>query len=330
MNFTATNTVEDETLAFLPSLPAYEARSVLAGRYELGALLGLGSTGQVYRAYDRVTRMFVALKMVRPDVAGRRSWLHKFGNEVRVSRELNHPNICRVFELVESDGCTFFTMEFAPGGTLRQLLVRGTNSSFESRLADARAVTSGLMAMHDAGLVHQDLKPENILRMADGQLVLADFGLATTNSARDGSGGTPNYMAPELSRGQSASFQSDVWSLGKVLAEILFGKADTPTGQAEEQWLLSARRLCDRCMDDDPSRRPPDATAVLYQLHWIDGDGQFDRLESDMVQVIRGRNGRTTNGGPLSTEQLIRVRQLIATVLSSVRGEAESACGKFA
>ncbi len=152
---------------------------------------------------------------------------------MKLARQIDDPNVCRVFELGQDAGRMFLVMELATKGTLRdELRAREAYAArpLADRLADARAVAEGLAAIHAAGIVHRDVSPQNVLRMHDGRLVVSDFGLATDDSDSTTSihGGTVAYMAPEIVRGGSrASFASDVWALGVVIHEIVFG--DRPT-----------------------------------------------------------------------------------------------------
>jgi serine/threonine protein kinase len=202
-------------------------RLVLAGRYAVQRIIGRGGMGIVVRAQDRALDETVAIKILRAEYAGERVWSERLAREVKLARQLQHPNVCRVFDFEQADGRVFLVMELAARGSLRDELVAGQieGRSFADRLADARAVAAGLSAIHDAGIVHRDLSPQNVLRMADGRLVLSDFGLATDRSGSTTSlrGGTVAYMAPEILGGWKATVASDVWSLGVVIFEAMFG-----------------------------------------------------------------------------------------------------------
>jgi serine/threonine protein kinase len=259
--------------------------AVLAGRYEIEATLGRGGAGVVLRAYDRELHEAVAIKVLRPDLGNVARWIERLAREVKLARQLRHPNVCRVFDFEKADGHVFIVMELATGGTLRNELQGGVIAArpLEARLADARAVAAGLAAIHDAGIAHRDVTPQNVLRMADGRLVVSDFGLATEVSSTTTSihGGTVAYMAPEVVRGQRATFASDVWSLGVVIHEIVFGERPAwsrPVGGA----MLSPRggrplsggerrvlEVCRACTADIVDRRPQSAGAVSA---WLTGE----------------------------------------------------------
>lgn len=259
-----------------------ERGTVVAGRYEVEAALGRGGAGVVVRAYDRELEEAVAIKVLRPELGQSTRWIDRLAREVKLARQLRHPNVCRVFDFEKADGHVFIVMELAPGGALRRELEDGTmrERTPEARLADARAVAEGLAAIHAAGIAHRDVTPQNILRMADGRVVVSDFGLATEVSSTTTSvhGGTIAYMAPEVVRGQRGTFASDVWALGVVIHEIVFGERPTwskPVGGAlvapiRERTLSRGERLafevCRACTEEDPARRPRTAGEVAAWL----------------------------------------------------------------
>ena len=247
--------------------------AVLAGRYQIEAVIGKGGSGIVLRAFDRVAQVPVAVKILKPELASDPRWIERFSRELRLARRIQSPNVCRVFDIGQADGHWFITMELATGGSLRnQIGPTAPVRSSEERLADLRAVVAGLAAIHAAGIVHRDLKPDNFLRMEDGRLVLSDFGLATNPldvSAVSILVGTPSYMAPEVVVGDQASFASDVWSLGVVMHEILFGRRPEWTSGSYRRVslpsrhdLVSAERslalLVEECIQDDAGSRPRD------------------------------------------------------------------------
>src|SRR5450432_713801 len=234
--------------------------SILAGRYQIEAVIGKGGSGIVLRAFDRVAQVPVAVKILKPDLATDPRWIERFSRELRLARQIQHPNVCRVFDIGQADGHWFITMELATAGTLRDSFERNDNArTVDQRLEDIRAVLAGLGAIHAAGIVHRDVKPDNFLRMADGRLVLSDFGLATNPSDASVVSilvGTPSYMAPEVVLGEQASFSSDIWSLGVVMHEILFGRRPERSPATPHQISLSSKA------GPDPRQR---AIAVLIE-----------------------------------------------------------------
>jgi len=155
-----------------------------------------------------------------------------------------------------------------------------TPASFE--ITDARAVCAGLAAMHTVGIVHRDVTPQNVLRMADGHLVLSDFGLAIEGGDTTVHGGTPSYMPPEASMGHRPDQRSDVWQFGAVLHELIFGVRPAwqagrgglvlkePSGQASSFLEKELGRLCRSCLAPNPAERPANAMEVSVQLAAIE------------------------------------------------------------
>lgn len=244
--------------------------TLFAGRYEIRRLLGRGGAGFVVQAHDRALDENVAIKMLRPEHGAERAWIERLAREVKLARQVRHPNVCRVFDFGQADGRAFLVMELARGSLREELLAGAPARSLEQRLVDARAVASGVAAVHAAGVVHRDVTPQNVLRMSDGRLVVSDFGLATDADPTMSSihGGTVAYMAPELARGEHATFASDVWALGAILHEIVFGRRplwrDGRFGPSLESVSTGGSRverrvvdICKRCMVEHGRRRPP-------------------------------------------------------------------------
>ena len=269
--------VADEPAVTRERAPEIEPGDVLAGRYQIEAILGKGGSGIVLRAFDRVSATVVAVKVLKDGLTHDPRWEKRFSRELRIGRPIRHANVCRIFDIGDADGYRFLTMEFATGGTLRDLIKKNQPlRPLAERLADAAGVIAGLAAIHDAGIVHRDVKPDNMLRMEDGRLVLSDFGLATDlpdSTMVSVFVGTPHYMAPEVREGDPATTRSDVWSLGVVLHEIFFGKrperrtSRSVTGVSKPSATSSTleramRALCEKCLADDPAERPENAMAV--------------------------------------------------------------------
>jgi hypothetical protein len=255
--------------------------TILAGRYEVRGAIGRGGMGLVVEARDRTLGVTVAIKIVRAELAGEREWSERLAREVKLARQIQHPNVCRVFDFAQADGPAFLIMELATGGTLRDELRAATARArpLADRISDARALAAGLAAIHASGIVHRDISPQNALRMGDGRLVLSDFGLATDSF--DGTtsihGGTVAYMAPEVLRGGRANVASDLWALGAVIHEVVFGERLQWSAQsAAMRSAVDGRRLspiersvleiCRACLAADPARRPRGAAEIAAQL----------------------------------------------------------------
>src|ERR1044071_8998003 len=231
------------------SLPGgFAPGAIVAGRYRIVALLGRGGMGEVYRADDLTLGQAVALKFLPDAAASDEALLERFRNEVRIARRVSHPNVCRVYDVGEVDGQTFFTMEYVDGEDLASLLRRIGRLPPDKALDIARQLCAGLAAAHSKGVLHRDMKPENIMLDGRGQVVITDFGLAGVAGQIQGvevRSGTPAYMAPEQLAGKEVTTRSDIYALGLVLYEIFTGKrafneaavTSRKSGKAEE--LLS-------------------------------------------------------------------------------------------
>jgi serine/threonine-protein kinase len=260
--------------------------TMLAGRYRVAGQLGKGGMGEVYRADDMTLAQPVALKFLPERLATSESMLARFHHEVRIARQVSHPNVCRVYDIGEVDGHRFLSMEYVDGEDLRSLLKRVGRLPGDRAIAIARQMCAGLAAAHDKGVLHRDLKPANVMIDGEGRARITDFGLAVIaeeRSAGDVRSGTPAYMAPEQLAGREVSVASDIYSLGLVLFELFTGKAAyRAESMAELQRLQqgeptspsslvqdldpAVERVILRCLARHPAERPPSALAVAVAL----------------------------------------------------------------
>lgn len=259
---------------------------LLAGRYRIIALLGKGGMGEVYRADDLTLGQAIALKFL-PDAAVKDEGLQeRFRNEVRIARRVSHPNVCRVYDVGEVDGQTFFTMEYIDGEDLASLLRRIGRLPEDKAVEMARQLCAGLAAAHTKQVLHRDLKPANIMLDGRGQVVITDFGLAGVADEIRGPevrSGTPAYMAPEQLEGKEVTTRSDIYALGLVLYEIFTGKRafaekaplglhthtdhtpSRPTSVVKDLDPIIEKVIL-RCLEADPGARPATALAVAAAL----------------------------------------------------------------
>jgi hypothetical protein len=260
--------------------------AVLAGRYRLVALVGRGGMGEVYRADDLTLDHPVALKFLPDGVAHDPARLAQFHNELRIARQVSHKNVCRLYDLGDADGRQFITMEYVDGEDLASLLRRIGRLPHDKGVEIARQLCAGLAAAHERGVLHRDLKPANIMLDGEGNVRIADFGLAIADSSDDNvaNAGTPQYMAPEQLAGQPASVKSDLYALGLVLFEIFTGRRayDAKTFndlvQLHQSGTITTpssvvrnldpaiERVILRCLARDPAERPASALAVAAAL----------------------------------------------------------------
>ncbi len=260
---------------------------IIAGRYRVVALAGRGGMGEVYRAEDLKLSQIVAIKFLPASLSKDAGALARFHSEVRIARQVSHPNVCRVFDIGDADGVPFLTMEYVDGEDLASLVRRIGRLSSDKAIEIARQVCAGLAAAHDRGVIHRDLKPANLMLDSTGKIRITDFGLAAIAASVDGTdvkAGTPAYMAPEQLEGKEVTARSDLYSLGLVLYEILTGKrAFNATTlpelmkQRESSVPVSpstlvrdldplVERVILRCLEKDPAQRPASALQVAAAL----------------------------------------------------------------
>ncbi len=261
--------------------------TLFAERYRIIALLGRGGMGEVYRADDLTLGQQVALKFLPEALVRNEDALRRFRNEVRTARQVSHPNVCRVYDLGEVDDLVFLSMEYVDGEDLGCLLRRIGRLPGDKAVEISRKLCAGLAAAHEKGVLHRDLKPGNVMLDSRGQVLLTDFGLAGLAAEFSGAeirNGTPAYMAPEQIEGKEVTVRSDIYSLGLVLYEIFTGKrpfeanslaelvrARTTTSPVSPSTLVldldpAVERAILRCLELEPSQRPPSALAVSAAL----------------------------------------------------------------
>ncbi len=262
--------------------------TVLSERYRIISLLGKGGMGEVYRADDLTLGQPVALKFLPEEASTDSELLERFRTEVRISRKISHPNVCRVYDVGEVDGFTFYTMEYIDGEDLASLLRRIGRLPSDKGLEIARQLCAGLAAAHAKGVLHRDLKPANIMLDGRGQVMVMDFGLAAfvdQITGADVRSGTPAFMAPEQLAGKEVTEKSDIYSLGLVLYEIFTGKSAYSADNLAD--LIKTRnagvavsrpstivkdidplveRVILRCLELEPANRPPNVLTVAAAL----------------------------------------------------------------
>ena len=211
--------------------------TLLLGRYRIVALLGRGGMGEVYRATDLTLNQPVALKFLPEGAIRDERALARLLDEVRIARQVSHPNVCRVYDIGEIEGQRFLSMEYVDGEDLASLLRRIGRVPPDKALEIARKVCAGLAAAHDKGVLHRDLKPANVMLDGRGNVLIADFGLAAVSGqveTHEIRHGTPAYMAPEQLSGKEVTVKSDIYALGLLLYEIFTGKRAFEAGSLAE------------------------------------------------------------------------------------------------
>lgn len=274
-------------------------------RYDITQRIAFGGMATVYRAVDTRLDREIALKVLRPNMAENPSVIDRFEAEAKNTAKINHPHVINVYDqgvwTAGDDTVAFLAMEFVEGHTLREVMRAAGDMTVEETWNIALPVIRGVAAAHRIGLIHRDIKPENVLVSTDGDIKVADFGLARAASNHTGTGmalmGTVSYMSPELVTGEQADERSDVYALGILIFEMLTG---TRPYTGESAVAIAVQHTNSRvpapstlvpgisaAVDDivlhmtepAPEDRPADATEVLILMqHILDNPAAAEQL----------------------------------------------------
>jgi tetratricopeptide (TPR) repeat protein len=282
-------TAADATVTGIVARTDLEIGSVVADRFRIDALLGIGGMGVVYRAWDRQLDIAVAIKLLRPEFARRPDAFARFRDEVLLSRQVSSPHVVRIHDLINDGERWLLSMDWIDGGSLEALLDRKPRLPIARAIALTRQIALGLAAAHARGVIHRDLKPANILLDREGNAYVSDFGVARAagSTGLTGTGaivGTPGYLSPEQARGQTLDGRSDLYALGLIVFEVLADRLPFDAGTAAETavrrlvqpappvtrwrpetpaWLA---RLVSRLLALRPQHRLADAEAVVRAI----------------------------------------------------------------
>jgi eukaryotic-like serine/threonine-protein kinase len=287
------------------------------GPYEIGAPLGAGGMGEVYRARDTRLDRTVAIKILPAHLSSNPEALQRFDREARAISSLNHPNVCQLYDVGSQDGTSYLVMEYLEGETLADRLSKGP-LPLDQVLKCGVEICEGLEKAHRSGVVHRDLKPGNIMLTKSGAKLM-DFGLAkpVTPASPASSGltqtvatpqhpltmagmvvGTFQYMAPEQLEGKESDARSDIFALGAVLYEMITGKrafegkttastiaailaADPPPiSSVQPLSPVALEGTVKSCLAKDPDERLQTAHDVKLQLKWIQQSGSSSKIST--------------------------------------------------
>jgi serine/threonine-protein kinase len=256
--------------------------TIFGSRYRIVALLGRGGMGEVYRADDMKLGQSVALKLLPKQIDGSAEHTTRLLREVRIARQITHPNVCRVYDVGETDGEHFITMEYVHGEDLASLIHRIGRLPKDKAIEIGRQICAGLAAAHARGILHRDLKPANIMLDDQGNARITDFGLAVAaGDPGNAAEGTPAYRAPEQLAGREVTARSDIYALGLVLYEIFTGRRPfnartlSELREARQQRSMTdpsrvvddidpaVERVILRCLENDPRDRPQTILSVI-------------------------------------------------------------------
>jgi len=292
--------------------------STFAGRYQIIEELGHGGMGRVYRALDKKLNEEVALKLVRAEIAADRSTVERFQTELKLARKISHPQVGRMYELMEDAGAHFITMEYVPGQDLRGLIRQTGQLTVGKAIAIGEEICEGLAEAHKQGVIHRDLKPSNIIIDRAGNAKIMDFGIARSLSTKGITGagvmiGTPEYMSPEQVEGKETDQRSDIYSLGIILYEMLTGRVpfegDTPLSVAHKQKYEAP---------EDPTalnvQIPENLGRLILKCLEKDKEKRYQRAEELGAELEKIAKGVSTAERPLPKRKTVPSKSITVTL----------------
>ena len=281
----------------------------LDGRYEIHELLGVGGMAYVYKAYDRVEDRWVAIKILKEELANNSDFLRRFRNEAKAITMLSHPNIVGVYDVSFGDQLQYIVMEYIDGITLKQYIEQEGTIRWQEALHFTTQILLALEHAHNKGIIHRDIKPQNIMLLRDGTIKVADFGIARflqseTQTMTDKAIGSVHYIAPEQARGDYITDKADIYSVGVMLYEMLTGKlpfmADNAVSVALMQ--LQAKPVMPRELNPSLPRGLEQITMKAMEKNPVDRFQSAGEMLDDIDSFRRNPNivfqyGPATGGG---------------------------------
>src|SRR6188508_612068 len=248
--------------------------TLLSGRYRLDAQVGAGGMSTVYRAFDSTLERRVAIKLMHRDIAADSDQLERFRREARAVAQLSHPHIVGVIDAGEEDGRPYIVFEYVEGETLKDRIRRLGRLPVDEAIAYAIEIARALSAAHARGIVHRDVKPQNVLVDEEGSAKVTDFGIARSmdDSGLTAEGrvlGTTDYVSPEQALGHDVNGQSDIYSLGIVLYEMLTGEVPF---KGENHVAVAMKHVKDQLPDVQAKRPEVSATLASVLDHMTEKD----------------------------------------------------------
>ncbi len=269
----------------------------LDGRYEIHELIGVGGMAYVYRAYDRMEDRWVAIKILKEELAGNSDFLRRFRNESKAIAMLSHPNIVKVYDVSFGDQIQYIVMEYIDGITLKRYIEQEGVIRWNEAVHFTIQILMALEHAHSKGIVHRDIKPQNIMLLHNGTIKVADFGIARflqseTTTMTDKAIGSVHYIAPEQARGDYITDKADIYSVGVMLYEMITGKlpfeADNAVSVALMQ--LQAKPVMPRELNPSIPRGLEQVTMKAMEKNPVDRFQSAGEMLQDLEQFRRNPN----------------------------------------
>src|ERR671924_136920 len=278
--------------------------TLISERYRLDEKIGSGGMSSVYRAFDPTLERWVAIKLMHRDISHDPDQLERFRREARAVAQLNHPHVVTVIDAGEDDGAPYIVFEYVKGETLKERIRRHGRLPVAEAVAYAIEIGRALESAHAHRLVHRDVKPQNVLIDPQGRAKVTDFGIARSLEAHGLTApgrvlGTTDYVSPEQALGHEVTEQSDIYSLGIVLYEMLTGEIPF---QADTQVAVAMKHVREP-LPDVQRRRPEISAALAASVERATAKETRNRyatvgeLVHDLEEVLAieaARSGRTT------------------------------------
>jgi eukaryotic-like serine/threonine-protein kinase len=321
--------------------------TLISERYRLDEKIGSGGMSTVYRAFDPTLERWVAIKLMHRDISHDPDQLERFRREARAVAQLNHPHVVTVIDAGEDDGAPYIVFEYVEGETLKERIRRLGRLPVSEAVAYAIEIGRALECAHASRLVHRDVKPQNVLIDPDGRAKVTDFGIARSLEAQGLTAtgrvlGTTDYVSPEQALGHEVTGQSDIYSLGIVLYEMLTGetpfKADTQVAVAMKhvrdplpdvqrrrpEISASLARVVERATAKETQNRYQDVGEMVHDLEEVLAieAARTGQATGEATTVLRSLSGDTADFAPVRLLRPKRAIALTVLLLAALAGTA--------
>jgi serine/threonine-protein kinase len=327
--------------------------TLISERYRLEEKIGSGGMSSVYRAFDPTLERWVAIKLMHRDISHDPDQLERFRREARAVAQLNHPHVVTVIDAGEDDGAPYIVFEYVEGETLKDRIRRLGRLPVSEAVAYAVEIGRALEAAHASLLVHRDVKPQNVLIDPDGRAKVTDFGIARSLEAQGLTAtgrvlGTTDYVSPEQALGREVTGQSDIYSLGIVLYEMLTGevpfKADTQVAVAmrhvrdplpdvqrrRPEISASLAAVVERATAKETENRYQDVSQMVHDLEEVLAieAARTGQATGEATTVLQSLSGDTADFAPIRLRRPKRVLALTLLVLGLAAATAILLAGR--